>query len=132
MLFYSSAVQTGPWQGELNLGVGLEERSFTMNEGLAMLHIRDNGYHKHNNTPARLSAQLDLSVIQRLLLEHIMEECSMFVCALMCRQAGVCLCFSSPYHAATLFGIRLINAHLMRSSGHAVCECCLCKICQTN
>lgn len=48
-----------------------------------MLHIRDNGYHKHNKAPACLSAQLDLSVIQLPL------ECS-------CRQAGAGLCFSSP------------------------------------
>ncbi len=56
MLFYSGAVQTGSEQRERDPGVELEMRTFTTTAGLALLHVRDNGNHKHYTAPARLSS----------------------------------------------------------------------------
>lgn len=49
-------------------------------------------------------------------------------------QAGVfaCVLVLPTDYAASLFGLHLINARLMSSSGHAVRGCSLCSICQTN
>ncbi len=57
-----------------------------------------------------------------------------YVCVSTHVQAGVfaCVLVLPTECAASLFGLHLINACLMRSSGHAVRGCSLCSICQTN
>lgn len=59
-----------------------------------------------------------------------MAESSMFVWLVEAGGFG-CILFLSTDFAVRLFGLSLVNANFIRSSGHAVCEC-LCSICKTN